>query len=194
MTRRTATAPATAPEPSAGTVSGTELRLEGIRTQRWGFDWHRGLCSARSGGARLLALGPLDPPPPQSRPLGASSSCSGAAPRPGARGPGAMRASLLLSVLRPAGPVAVGISLGFTLSLLSVTWVEEPCGPGPPQPGDSELPPRGNTNAARRPNSVQPGAEREKPGAGAGAVENWEPRVLPYHPAQPGQAAKKAVR
>ncbi|XP_055146733.1 chondroitin sulfate synthase 2 [Symphalangus syndactylus] len=105
-----------------------------------------------------------------------------------------MRASLLLSVLRPAGPVAVGISLGFTLSLLSVTWVEEPCGPGPPQPGDSELPPRGNTNAARRPNSVQPGAEREKPGAGEGAGENWEPRVLPYHPAQPGQAAKKAVR
>nr|XP_031533825.1 chondroitin sulfate synthase 2 isoform X2 [Vicugna pacos] len=105
-----------------------------------------------------------------------------------------MRASLLLSVLRPAGPVAVGISLGFTLSLLSVTWVEEPCGPGPPQPGDSELPPRGNTNAARRPNSVQPGAERERPGAGAGAGENWEPRVLPYHPAQPGQAAKKAVR
>lgn len=103
-----------------------------------------------------------------------------------------MRASLLLSVLRPAGPVAVGISLGFTLSLLSVTWVEEPCGPGPPQPGDSELPPRGNTNAARRPNSVQPGAERERPGAGAG--ESWEPRVLPYHPAQPGQAAKKAVR
>ncbi|PNJ36743.1 CHPF isoform 3 [Pongo abelii] len=105
-----------------------------------------------------------------------------------------MRASLLLSVLRPAGPVAVGISLGFTLSLLSVTWVEEACGPGPPQPGDSELPPRGNTNAARRPNSVQPGAEREKPGAGEGAGENWEPRVLPYHPAQPGQAAKKAVR
>lgn len=101
-----------------------------------------------------------------------------------------MRASLLLSVLRPAGPVAVGISLGFTLSLLSVTWVEEPCGPGPPQPGDSELPPRGNTNAARRPNSVQPGAERERPGAD----ESWEPRVLPYHPAQPGQATKKAVR
>lgn len=105
-----------------------------------------------------------------------------------------MRASLLLSVLRPAGPVAVGISLGFTLSLLSVTWVEEPCGPGPPQPGDSELPLRGNTNAARRPNSVQPGAERERPGAGAGTGENWEPRVLPYRPAQPGQAAKKAVR
>lgn len=105
-----------------------------------------------------------------------------------------MRASLLLSVLRPAGPVAVGISLGFTLSLLSVTWVEEPCGPGPPQPGDSEPPLRGNTNAARRPNSVQPGAERERPGAGAGAGENWEPRVLPYRPAQPGQAAKKAVR
>ncbi|XP_074767275.1 chondroitin sulfate synthase 2 isoform X3 [Athene noctua] len=76
-----------------------------------------------------------------------------------------MRLSLVLSVLRPAGPVAIGVSLGFTLSLLSVTWVEEPCGP----------PPR---SAAARPRPD----------------DSWEPRVVPYRPPSPGRAAKKAVR
>lgn len=94
-----------------------------------------------------------------------------------------MRLSLVLSLLRPAGLVAVGVSLGFTLSLLSVTWVEEPCGPAP---GD---PPRrgpGTGTAARRPSSVPaPGPEPGDP---------WEPRVLPYKPAPPGAATKKAVR
>ncbi|XP_043850342.1 chondroitin sulfate synthase 2 [Dromiciops gliroides] len=101
-----------------------------------------------------------------------------------------MRASLLLSVLRPAGPVAVGISLGFTLSLLSVTWVEEPCGPGPPRPGDPDLPLRGYTNAARRPNSVQTSPDRERPED----TESWEPRVVPYRPTHSSQITKKAVR
>ncbi|XP_075567101.1 chondroitin sulfate synthase 2 isoform X3 [Pelecanus crispus] len=78
-----------------------------------------------------------------------------------------MRLSLLLSVLRPAGPVAIGVSLGFTLSLLSVTWVEEPCGP-PPRP-----------------------AARPRPDGGPAP---WEPRVVPYRPPSPGRAAKKAVR
>lgn len=105
-----------------------------------------------------------------------------------------MRLSLVLSVLRPAGPVAIGVSLGFTLSLLSVTWVEEPCGPPPrpaarPPPSDGSPggPPAGglhNGNAARRPNAV--------PG-GLGA-DSWEPRVVPYRPPSPGRAAKKAVR
>ncbi|XP_074001577.1 chondroitin sulfate synthase 2 isoform X3 [Numenius arquata] len=76
-----------------------------------------------------------------------------------------MRLSLVLSVLRPAGPVAIGVSLGFTLSLLSVTWVEEPCGP-PPRPD-------------------------ARPRLGA---DSWEPRVVPYRPPSPGRAAKKAVR
>lgn len=104
-----------------------------------------------------------------------------------------MRLSLVLSVLRPAGPVAIGVSLGFTLSLLSVTWVEEPCGPPPrpatrPRPDDGPAPPPGlgntNGNAARRPNAVP---------AGMGA-DSWEPRVVPYRPPSPGRAAKKAVR
>ncbi|XP_062354376.1 chondroitin sulfate synthase 2 isoform X2 [Cinclus cinclus] len=102
-----------------------------------------------------------------------------------------MRLSLVLSVLRPAGPVAIGVSLGFTLSLLSVTWVEEPCGPPPrpatrPHPDGGPAPPPGpaNGNAARRPNAVP---------AALGA-DNWEPRVVPYRPPSPGRAAKKAVR
>lgn len=121
-----------------------------------------------------------------------------------------MRLSLLLSLLRPAGPVAIGVSLGFTLSLLSGTWVEEPCG-APPRTdarprsaasasasasssaaAGSPLGPVGgpqdggrhNGNAARRPNAVP---------AGLGA-ESWEPRVVPYRPPSPGRAAKKAVR
>uniref|UniRef100_A0A8B9CR51 Hexosyltransferase n=1 Tax=Anser brachyrhynchus TaxID=132585 RepID=A0A8B9CR51_9AVES len=113
-----------------------------------------------------------------------------------------MRLSLLLSVLRPAGPVAIGVSLGFTLSLLSVTWVEEPCGTPPrtdarprtdaAAAAGSPVGPAGgphdggrhNGNAARRPNAVP---------AGLGA-ESWEPRVVPYRPPSPGRAAKKAVR
>nr|XP_005485291.1 chondroitin sulfate synthase 2 [Zonotrichia albicollis] len=102
-----------------------------------------------------------------------------------------MRLSLVLSVLRPAGPVAIGVSLGFTLSLLSVTWVEEPCGPPPrpatrPHPDGGPAPPPGpaNGNAARRPNAVP---------AALGA-DSWEPRVVPYRPPSPGRAAKKAVR
>lgn len=102
-----------------------------------------------------------------------------------------MRLSLVLSVLRPAGPVAIGVSLGFTLSLLSVTWVEEPCGP-PPRPatrphldgGPAPPPGPANGNAARRPNAVP----------AALGTDNWEPRVVPYRPPSPGRAAKKAVR
>lgn len=102
-----------------------------------------------------------------------------------------MRLSLVLSVLRPAGPVAIGVSLGFTLSLLSVTWVEEPCGPPPrpatrphPDGGPAQPPGPANGNGARRPNAVP---------AALGA-DNWEPRVVPYRPPSPGRAAKKAVR
>uniref|UniRef100_A0A8C6NE51 Hexosyltransferase n=1 Tax=Melopsittacus undulatus TaxID=13146 RepID=A0A8C6NE51_MELUD len=89
-----------------------------------------------------------------------------------------MRLSLVLSVLRPAGPVAIGVSLGFTLSLLSVTWVEEPCGP-PPRTADYPRPDGGPA-----PNAVP---------AGLG-TDSWEPRVVPYRPPSPGRAAKKAIR
>ncbi|XP_066487599.1 chondroitin sulfate synthase 2 [Tiliqua scincoides] len=103
-----------------------------------------------------------------------------------------MRFSLVLSLLRPVGPVVVGVSLGFTLSLLSVTWVEEPCGPGQGGLRDGGLEqqqqqPGGQGNAARKPNSVSAGLGVE-PG------QTWEPRVLPYKPPNPGKAAKKTIR
>nr|XP_020647796.1 chondroitin sulfate synthase 2 [Pogona vitticeps] len=102
-----------------------------------------------------------------------------------------MRFSLVLSLLRPVGPVVVGVSLGFTLSLLSVTWVEEPCGPGQGNLGDGSLEQQqhqaGQSNAARKPNSV-PG------GLGTEPEQSWEPRVLPYKPPNPGKPAKKTIR
>ncbi|XP_062972875.1 chondroitin sulfate synthase 2 [Elgaria multicarinata webbii] len=102
-----------------------------------------------------------------------------------------MRFSLVLSLLRPVGPVVVGVSLGFTLSLLSVTWVEEPCGlsQGSLRDGDREQQQHqaGQGNAARKPNSV-PG------GLGTEPEQSWEPRVLPYKPPNPGKAAKKTIR
>ncbi|XP_053114591.1 chondroitin sulfate synthase 2 isoform X1 [Hemicordylus capensis] len=101
-----------------------------------------------------------------------------------------MRFSLVLSLLRPVGPVVVGVSLGFTLSLLSVTWVEEPCGPsqGSLRDGSMEQQQQGGQgNAARKPNSVPVGLGTEP-------EQNWEPRVLPYKPPNPGKAAKKTIR
>uniref|UniRef100_A0A8D0GP73 Hexosyltransferase n=1 Tax=Sphenodon punctatus TaxID=8508 RepID=A0A8D0GP73_SPHPU len=104
-----------------------------------------------------------------------------------------MRFSLVLSLLRPVGPVVIGVSLGFTLSLLSVTWVEEPCGlaQGSGEDRDLDLQQQqqqgGQGNAARKPNSVPGGLEAEP-------AQSWEPRVLPYKPPNPGKAAKKTIR
>lgn len=106
-----------------------------------------------------------------------------------------MRFSQVLSLLRPVGPVVVGVSLGFTLSLLSVTWVEEPCGHGQGGLRDVSLEQQqqqgggggGQGNAARKPNSVPAGLGME-PG------QTWEPRVLPYKPPNPGKTAKKTIR
>lgn len=102
-----------------------------------------------------------------------------------------MRFSSLLSLLRPVGPVVVGVSLGFTLSLLSVTWVEEPCGPGHGSFREGGLEQHqhqgGQGNAARKPNSVSGGLGTEP-------EQSWEPRVLPYKPLNPGKVTKKTIR
>uniref|UniRef100_H3B0C3 Hexosyltransferase n=2 Tax=Latimeria chalumnae TaxID=7897 RepID=H3B0C3_LATCH len=103
-----------------------------------------------------------------------------------------MRFSLLLSLLRPVGPVVIGISLGFTLSLLSVTWVDEPCGGKTPK-GD----PRGGAPgtgaqpaAARKPNSVSAGGSTER----GQPEQSFEPRIVPYKAASPKKPAKKTER
>ncbi|XP_051881966.1 chondroitin sulfate synthase 2 [Pristis pectinata] len=88
-----------------------------------------------------------------------------------------MRRSLLLALLRPVGPVVVGISLGFTLSLLSISWVEEPCPPARDSPGVR----------VRKANSVPAGPEPDN-------TQDFEPRIVPYKAASPNKPAKKTVR
>lgn len=86
-----------------------------------------------------------------------------------------MRLSMLMSLVRPTGPIIVGISLGFTLSLLSVTWVDESC--------DSDwigataemlaAQPAGSLKGARKPSSIS---------ADNGNMEGeFEPRIVPYN-------------
>uniref|UniRef100_V9KHW6 Hexosyltransferase n=1 Tax=Callorhinchus milii TaxID=7868 RepID=V9KHW6_CALMI len=91
-----------------------------------------------------------------------------------------MRFSMLLSLVRPIGPIIIGISLGFTLSLLSVSWVEEPC---------SEPKGLGGIQV-RKPNSMPAGPGAESEGNGQG----FEPRIVPYKPANPASPPKKTIR
>ncbi|KPP70624.1 chondroitin sulfate synthase 2-like [Scleropages formosus] len=109
-----------------------------------------------------------------------------------------MHCLTLLSLLRPVGPVIVGISLGFTLSLLSVTWVEDPCDPeglghaglvtggGGLELGDGDARALdGNAKGARRPSSI----------SSMDTEEDFEPRIVPYKPGtQPQSQAKKVFR
>ncbi|XP_078260427.1 chondroitin sulfate synthase 2-like [Rhinoraja longicauda] len=117
-----------------------------------------------------------------------------------------MRRLSVLSWLRPAGPVAVGISLGFTLSLLSTGWVDEPCpapldspgvrvrhansvpsGPEPPgnpdTPGNTDPDTPGNPETPANPHSPNP----QTP-------DNLQPRIIPYKAATNKKPAKKTVR
>ncbi|KAM9851051.1 chondroitin sulfate synthase 2 [Aulostomus maculatus] len=89
----------------------------------------------------------------------------------------------LLSALRSVGPVIIGISLGFTLSLLSVNWAEEACYlEGVTMAQDGPL------NGARRPSSISTTNDLE-------SQEEFEPRIVPYKQVQQSNAtAKKVVR
>ncbi|XP_041720289.1 chondroitin sulfate synthase 2 [Coregonus clupeaformis] len=88
-----------------------------------------------------------------------------------------MRLSMFISLLRPIGPVIIGISLGFTLSLLSVNWVEEPCFLNRKASEEITLPQDGNSKGARRPNSISTVNDVD-------AEEDFEPRIVPYKPVQ----------
>lgn len=94
-----------------------------------------------------------------------------------------MRVSALVSVLHSVGPVVIGISLGFTLSLLCLSWTDEACYPQG-QEGDGlslgqDGPPRG----ARKPSSVSNGDD-------PGSDEDFEPRIVPYKQVQPSSPKK----
>ncbi|KAG5261986.1 hypothetical protein AALO_G00290820 [Alosa alosa] len=98
-----------------------------------------------------------------------------------------MRFSMLISLIRPIGPVIVGISLGFTLSLLSVTWVDESCeSDGIAASEDILLGQPGSLKGARKPSSISTSTTEN-----GDAEEDFEPRIVPYtKPAQPGQPKK----
>ncbi|XP_072539818.1 chondroitin sulfate synthase 2 [Salminus brasiliensis] len=105
-----------------------------------------------------------------------------------------MRLSMLIALVRPMGPVIVGISLGFTLSLLSVTWVEESCDGGGSGGafGATEgmlllMAQAGSLKGARKPNSIATGTQEHGDAGG----EDFEPRIVPYNkPAQQGPPKK----
>lgn len=94
-----------------------------------------------------------------------------------------MRFPALVTVLHSVGPVVVGISLGFTLSLLCVSWTDEACysqgegGRGPSVGRDGAL------RGARKPSSVSTGPDGEP-------EEGFEPRIVPYKQVQPSSPKK----
>lgn len=94
-----------------------------------------------------------------------------------------MRFSMLISLLRPIGPVIIGISLGFTLSLLSVSWVEESCDVNSIGDEGIVLSQDGSLKGARRPNSISPGNDGEE-------EEDFQPRIIPYKPVKQTQPKK----
>lgn len=90
----------------------------------------------------------------------------------------------MVSVVRSLGPVVIGISLGFTLSLLSVSWTEEACYLGGRDGQDGAVGREGLPKGARKPNSILTGNDVE-------SEEDFEPRIVPYKPVQ--QSAPKKV-
>ncbi|KAF7711268.1 chondroitin sulfate synthase 2 [Silurus meridionalis] len=94
-----------------------------------------------------------------------------------------MRIATLISLARPIGPVVVGISLGFTLSLLSVTWVDESCGYGAVAvTEEAPVAAPGGAKGARKPSSIATGNAEE---------DDFQPKIVPYNkPAQQGPPKK----
>lgn len=84
---------------------------------------------------------------------------------------------MFISVLRPIGPVIIGISLGFTLSLLSVNWVEESCFLDGKAKDDISLAQDGKLKGARKPNSISTVNDVD-------SEEDFEPRIVPYKQVQ----------
>lgn len=92
---------------------------------------------------------------------------------------------MLISLLRPIGPVIIGISLGFTLSLLSVSWVEESCDVNAVGDEGIALNQDGSLKGARRPNSISTGNDGEEE-----EKEDFQPRIIPYKPVKQTQPKK----
>uniref|UniRef100_A0A673AWD2 Hexosyltransferase n=1 Tax=Sphaeramia orbicularis TaxID=375764 RepID=A0A673AWD2_9TELE len=94
-----------------------------------------------------------------------------------------MRLSAVVSVVRGLGPVVIGISLGFTLSLLSVSWTEEACYLGGRGGQEGAVGREGLPKGARKPSSILTGNDAE-------SEEDFEPRIVPYKQVQQSPAKK----
>lgn len=97
-----------------------------------------------------------------------------------------MRFVKIVGYLKPIGPIVVGISLGFTLSLLSVSWVDDICDRSWRGSNiEVFVSQEGDLKAARKPNSLLAYADDD---------EDIQPRIIPYK--QSAQAAQviKPVR
>ncbi|KAI1889259.1 hypothetical protein AGOR_G00177300 [Albula goreensis] len=93
-----------------------------------------------------------------------------------------MRISSLLTLFRPALPLVLGLSLGFSLSLLMVSWTQgdtaEPCVDEVADGGLFQDSPRAD---------AQDGLE------GDAGNEDFQPRIVPYHK-DPSKPHKKVFR
>lgn len=96
-----------------------------------------------------------------------------------------MRFSAFVSVVRSVGPVVIGISLGFTLSLLSVNWTEDACNAEGNKGELVTAAQDGLLKGARKPNSISTANDAE-------SEEDFEPRIVPYKQVQ--SAPKKIFR
>ncbi|XP_051997113.1 chondroitin sulfate synthase 2-like [Xyrauchen texanus] len=94
-----------------------------------------------------------------------------------------MRIAVLMSLIRPTGPIIVGISLGFTLSLLSGTWVSKSCDSDGMGSADEMLMAQpGSLKGARKPSSIFSGTTDN-----GNIEEDFKPRIVPYKkPVQQG--------
>lgn len=73
--------------------------------------------------------------------------------------------------------MAIGISLGFTLSLLSVNWMEEACYPDAKEGDDVTLGQDGQLKGPRKPNSISSIHDVDP-------MEDIQPRIVPYKQVQ----------
>lgn len=97
-----------------------------------------------------------------------------------------MRFAKIVGYLKPIGPVVVGISLGFTLSLLSVSWVDDICDPSWKDNAIEEISSQeGDLKAAGKPNSFLEVNEDD---------EDVQPRIIPYKQVNNEGQVKKPVR
>lgn len=94
-----------------------------------------------------------------------------------------MRFSALVSVLHSVGPVVIGISLGFTLSLLCVSWTDEACYSHGDEGKGVSLGQDGPQRGSRKPSSVSNSNDME-------SEEDFEPRIVPYKQVQPSSPKK----